>query len=142
MEPASRPSTADSGGASAGQRSPLVPPFLALCVLLALQFAAQLFQVGLGIVSDADYRPPYPLAHMSKRHSDFDMLDAANTAYVAGAPDFDSVRQQARQLGPLVANRRTRTGKVSRYRDPSTSASRLACYCCRGSREYLHHEAL
>ena len=55
--------------------------------------------------------------------------------------DVQTSAGQARQIGPLVANRRTRTGKVSRHRDPSTSASRLARYGRRGSREYLDHES-
>ena len=88
LDPTPRPATL---------RSPLVPPLLVLGVILLLQFAAQLFQVGLGIATDTPYAPPYPIARMSLTHSDYRMQRGANEAYLAGSGDFDAVRQQAQQ---------------------------------------------
>ena len=74
-------------------RSPLVPPLLTLGVILLLQFAAQLFQVGLAVATDTPYQPPYPIARMSLAQADFRMIYAGNQAFLAGARDHDAVRQ-------------------------------------------------
>ncbi len=94
------PSGAATAGAPRHPSSSLIPAIVALATILAIQFGANMTQIAFGLVTDTPYQPPNPIARMSLVQSDLRIIHKATQGYLAGAEDYDAVRQYARSHDP------------------------------------------